>query len=340
MQIKNTRLKEIDILYTIGSLLVIFGHSHPNTWNLFEGTFFYHCIVFIYTFHMPLFFLINGILLFRSNSIENKPFNTFICDKAKKLLVPYFFVTAITFIPKAYLEYRNLSFLKPRFILQIFFNPRNNTWGHFWFLPVLFICYIIFGGIKKAIAKTSNKFTIVVLTACCVLFLAVLLFAPNVTDWFGINDIFDFAFYVPLGMLLSFLFKEKKEMPHILLLTLMFLAVSAAITLYVLHYQNIFARFTISILMLFTLLGLSCLLKNKMENFFTFFSNNIFSIYIYSWPFQSFVLIVLEKLNISWQISAPIMFVSGICCPLIIITVYKRCKKLNCRFFDLILGIR
>ena len=47
----------IDVLYSIGIILVIFGHSHPSDWSVFSGTFFEKLIIFIYTFHMPLFFL-------------------------------------------------------------------------------------------------------------------------------------------------------------------------------------------------------------------------------------------------------------------------------------------
>jgi len=118
------------------------------------------------------------------------------------------------------------------------------------------------------------------------------------------------------------------------------IAFSVSIIIYSFYYQKPFAKFIISLLMLFALLIISNILKNKFEKFFTCFSKNIFSIYIYSWPFQSFALVVLEKLQFGWQITAPIMFVMGICCPLVLITIYKRCKIINCHFFDLILGIR
>lgn len=40
------RLREIDMLYALGTLLVILGHSHPNDWSTFPGKW----IEFIYTF--------------------------------------------------------------------------------------------------------------------------------------------------------------------------------------------------------------------------------------------------------------------------------------------------
>lgn len=58
----------IDTLYTIGIMLVILGHSHPSDWTLFSGTIFEKIILFIYTFHMPLFFFISGFLFMNSQS--------------------------------------------------------------------------------------------------------------------------------------------------------------------------------------------------------------------------------------------------------------------------------
>ena len=46
------RFREIDVLYALGALLVILGHSHPNDWSTFPGEW----VRFIYYFHMPLFF--------------------------------------------------------------------------------------------------------------------------------------------------------------------------------------------------------------------------------------------------------------------------------------------
>lgn len=59
-------LREIDILYALGALLAILGHSHPNDWSLFPGKW----IEFIYCFHMPLFFLIAGYLLAYTGGIS------------------------------------------------------------------------------------------------------------------------------------------------------------------------------------------------------------------------------------------------------------------------------
>lgn len=60
----------IDTLYTIGIMLVILGHSHPSDWTLFSGTIFEKIILFIYTFHMPLFFFYFWISIYEFSVIK------------------------------------------------------------------------------------------------------------------------------------------------------------------------------------------------------------------------------------------------------------------------------
>ena len=64
------KINEIGLLYTLGVLLTILGHSHPNDWSTFPS----QPIDFIYSFHMPLFFCISGYLFAKSHSLEKMDF--------------------------------------------------------------------------------------------------------------------------------------------------------------------------------------------------------------------------------------------------------------------------
>ena len=99
------RLREIDMLYALGTLLVILGHSHPNDWSTFPGKW----IEFIYTFHMPLFFLIAGYLFAYSDSMSRLGYFKWLKEKALRLLTPYVILTLVTFVPKYALENGGLS---------------------------------------------------------------------------------------------------------------------------------------------------------------------------------------------------------------------------------------
>ena len=87
------RFREIDVLYALGALLVILGHSHPNDWSTFPGEW----VRFIYYFHMPLFFFIAGFLLCGSASIVRFGYFRWLKDKALRLFTPYFVLSAVWF---------------------------------------------------------------------------------------------------------------------------------------------------------------------------------------------------------------------------------------------------
>lgn len=144
---KNRHLHEVDILYALGTVLAILGHSHPNDWSTFPGKW----VEFIYTFHMPLFFCIAGFLLAASQSLRRQSYGEWIWKKALRLLTPYVVLLVITLIPKYMLEHGGLSGLDFRFLLTSFLMPREGVWGHFWFLSVLFLLYAVFGLLRKQI---------------------------------------------------------------------------------------------------------------------------------------------------------------------------------------------
>ena len=101
LPVQSDRLHEIDVLYAIGTLLAILGHSHPNDWSTFPGGW----VTFLYYFHMPLFFLIAGFLLARSRRVERIGYGAWLRQKALRLLTPYFVLSAAALIPKYALEH-------------------------------------------------------------------------------------------------------------------------------------------------------------------------------------------------------------------------------------------
>ncbi|MCC9089655.1 MULTISPECIES: acyltransferase family protein [Bacillus] len=78
------RLDWVDAAKGIGILLVVMAHV-PIPDSLKQ---------FIYSFHMPLFFLLSG-MMFRSSS---RPAMSFIQKKAKSLLLPYLYFSIITYV--------------------------------------------------------------------------------------------------------------------------------------------------------------------------------------------------------------------------------------------------
>ena len=72
------REKFIDIAKGIATILVIIGHCKYSNSKI---------IAWIYSFHMPLFFMINGYFI--KNSIEHLSLEEFTKRKSKQIVVPY-----------------------------------------------------------------------------------------------------------------------------------------------------------------------------------------------------------------------------------------------------------
>ncbi len=146
-KIVKKRLDYIDTLKAIGILLVILGHiSNPGT-------------KFIYSFHMPLFFIISGFFIKFDIS-----FKKFITSDIKRLIVPYFifsiFGVCVETIKRFALHRPILDYvheIKAVFIYMDFQHLINSYANILWFLPALFfarlLLYLIHKNIKNILLQ-------------------------------------------------------------------------------------------------------------------------------------------------------------------------------------------
>ena len=326
-------INEISLLYTFGVLLTICGHSHSNDWTTFPSL----PIEFIYSFHMPLFFCISGYLFAKSHSLENNGFLKWIGDKSKRLLIPYFVISAIAFIPKTLLEKGSLDGIGLNELFQCFFVPRNNVWGHFWFLPVIFIFFLVFG-LWKTFFYNSLKHKKCAVVGIFTVAL-VLHFIKTDIEWLGFSDLCEFAVYFVIGFSACEIIKIKKlRNSELIVSTLVLTAVS--IILFLKFRHNALVMFIESILMLVACLFLSQLLAEKNFKFVDFLNENVFTFYIWSWPFQAVSEKILNLFSLDWYVYTIVMFFTGVVAPCVIIIIYKKLKFINCSFLSYLLGFR
>ena len=327
------RLKEIDFLYTLGTILVIFGHSHSSDWTRIAGTPYEYINNFIYTFHMPLFFFISGFLLMNSGRIIRIGYGKWLGEKALKIFVPYCFLTAIFLFPKMRMD--TGKWIDPGYMIKSFLQPRGNVWGHLWFLPVLFFCFLVFGLWQVFVHKRNQllfSIPIIVLTVA-------LYFLPLNTAWFGFTDFRSFALFFVFGMVAKVLINANKihlSLASKVLIIIFGLALS--FLLYVFAYTSIFAKLGMAVLMLIVCYNMATLISEN--NFCAWVSKHNYTIYLYSWPAQAAVMMLCDRFNIGWPITFLLMFATGIAFPVVLIIIYERIPKIHNRFFDMVLGVK
>lgn len=133
----------LDILRSFAILLVIFGHIQR-----FGGV----VTDYIYSFHLPLFFFISG-MLFISDKYES--FKVFLKSKLVSIILPYIFFYLISYFYWILIERHMrggdvppLQYLLglPYGTYDVRFNDFN---GSLWFLPALFSVEVIYYWVQK-----------------------------------------------------------------------------------------------------------------------------------------------------------------------------------------------
>ena len=219
------RITYIDIAKGIGILLVVFGHSGfpspaVNQW--------------ISSFHMPLFFLLSGMLLSHTGAHE-KPLGTTLKKKARAILIPYLFFSIFSILFSAVLDTATFATYLPNALLQTVVLYGISV---LWFLPALFFGETIFLFIRK---HTSLPVT-------GLLSLVVCLISVLIVNTYHYHYITDFDSYLSLlgaylisvvvrsGMAVTFLalgyfshylfFQKEHKMVTYLVLAVLFLALN------------------------------------------------------------------------------------------------------------------
>ena len=166
---EKKRIEWIDTLRGFAMFLVIWGHCQKN------GTFIRK---WIYSFHMPLFFLISGLTFGESDKL---PFKTFFKKKVKGLLLPYLALNVVCYILDI-LYYKvgiisNFSFIKS--FLGVFYSSNRVLpipCGPSWFLVSLFIVEMIFYFFKK---NTKTDFELGMACTIC----GIISYVNSICEW-------------------------------------------------------------------------------------------------------------------------------------------------------------
>lgn len=329
-------LKYITYAYALGAILVVVGHSYPTVNYNIVPPYMDAFRTYLYTIHMPLFFLIAGFLLKFTKPNQRYKYSKFIKAKSLKFFVPYVVFTAVAFIPKLLLkgfvnDNVQLSFES---VIKVFFSPRDNIWGHFWFIPTLFILYALSYLLLKASENRPAKIITTIL-------LLVLCIFPINTDWLAIHDLCMQAIWFWVGIILCNFISTNvhKFSKWYFILALAFLSIAV----YSIPVNNVLHTVCVTIStfsMLMAILLLSNVISKKGSKLLDLLTGKTYAIYLLSWPVQSIADIIFNQLlHVGYYISSPLMLICGLAIPLLIIFVYRKIKPINCKFFNLCLGL-
>lgn len=157
---EKKRLDYLDIAKGIGILLVVFAHVFAFNPSIRDGV----LVKWIYSFHMPLFFIVSGILLRYKGNFDIKKF---IFSRVRGLLVPYFFFSFVSILVFAFVTDFNDWIVKELFRRTVIGVGIQTLW----FLPAIFFSEVIFVFLKKIVKNDYVIGIIVSLLFICSTFI-------------------------------------------------------------------------------------------------------------------------------------------------------------------------
>lgn len=308
----NQRLTFVAEARLIGILLVVLGHSYPfgvaipGMMDALRG--------FVYTFHMPLFLFIGGCL----SSRNTRSPGAYIGRRAGKLLIPYVGLSLLAYVPKLLVQ----QYLNDRvafslwYLLRSELVPRENVWGHFWYLPVIFFFGVFSAFAGDYLKRNPRSMMLVLAGSFCLLFL------PRCTDWFALEDLRSTFFYYVLGMAVG----NREDAGVGILRDSWVLALPAALGVFWLLPGS--AHWLCAVAMTGFVLWVGTKLRLTELPLFKELEQYSYSVFLLSWPAQAVAEICLNKLlRLPVMVTMAGMLVCGIAGPLVCVFLIGTMEK-------------
>ena len=322
------------LLSVWGIMLVILGHSGFEEPIIRQKLCLLHS--WIYSFHMPLFFMISGFLFSHTNkSFFDLDLWIFIRKKVQRLLVPYVTIGFFVFLIKY--AFSSLSHANREFTIGNFFymfiapSAPNSTMGYLWYVITLFVLFVIVVVLSKM--RVNMKLPWVSFSLMFGFFL-VDTFMPKIL-LFNFSQV---VHYMPI-FFLGFLFKEyegsvikivKKGGEFNVILSI---AASITLTIINLPIPSAFVWFVRLFVGVWMSISICQYLLDKSKRISAWllqWSHYTYSIYILSWFGQYAAKVVcVNILHLHWSIAVVSMFVCGVGLPLLIDSIVDKCKLLS-----------
>ena len=291
----------------IGIILVVLGHviRGLQAKTLLKGEFFVFVDDIIYSFHMPLFFLISGFFIKQSLSKYRK--KDILINKLKTLMYPYFIWSVFQILVNVILSNYTNNSVSLLAIIKLFYLPI----APFWYLYSLFIMYVLAVFTKNISTKVNLVFAII------------LYILPN-TGILLLENLFDFYIYFVIG---TFVYNRLEEfnnnMVAILVLFLLF-SLSFYCFKYVLSINTIRLYFIPGLTGAVTIFSVSKIIsQNKLLKYLGNESLGVFLIHIFFTAGTRIVLFNLFKIK-SIELHLVLGLIFGLLGPVLFLYYYRK----------------
>lgn len=317
---QNNRIDFVSWIQFIGVMSVIFGHSMnsiavPQIWVDIKA--------WVYTWHMPLFFLVSAFLFSYKGGFD-KGYKKVFSNRFVRLIIPYIIWNLAFVVPKIiFAPYINDQVsLDVSYLIRILLRPRDNILGHTWFLAALFEMFVIAIFLEKI--RKNKKLWIPV---GCVLIVTYCFGVLN--RFLAVGDLMKNGIFFWVGLMLGGY--GPKKIQECLRDKAFFATVALVVaSSTVVWAYNPDMKINTLLLGMMSLVLFVAIQVNFNINFryMDFVSRNAFPIYILHWPVMMIIrLIVYTKLNMDPVVTMVIMLIGGIVIPSAITWILTKFKS-------------
>lgn len=188
------KIQHVSCMQSMGILLVVVGHALPPEGFMIIPNFAIFLKKVIYSFHMPLFMFLAGVVFI--NFSKKEDYFTFIKKKALRLIVPYiFFITFTTILKGIFSEFAaNPIQLNIELLVHSILFPGSAVIVNYWFLATLF-CIFITSPFSRKIYAANTDYALITIAL-----IVLNIYNPlSNMQLFSINMFFDLLIYFWLG---------------------------------------------------------------------------------------------------------------------------------------------
>ena len=296
----------IDCYKGIGAILILIGHIMPFN-NPIK--------VFLYSFHIPLFFFISGYLY-----NDKRSFADTFKKKMNTLIKPFIIWNSISFIIYMIFTYDG-SLTKIEMVKNlIFFNGSTIFNSSLWFLPILFYVDIIYKFIIRNKPTIKNNLILIFLFFT----IGTILIKYKINLMFGLSLIPFMMIFYCLGCIFKKMKKIKNILPNkiifvfLLVILILLSNLNGKVTISINQYNNLFLFFVNSIIGIYLVYSISY--KLKENKFLKAFSN--ISLLMFCTQRIIFQIIVWIENKLNFKILWTDNYLINICLILLFISIY------------------
>ncbi|MCR5107732.1 MAG: acyltransferase family protein [Lachnospiraceae bacterium] len=157
----NKRLTYFDIAKGIAIILVLIGHLQGEI-LLYSPYIVYLCI-WIFSFHMPFFFIVSGMLIKYKND-RDRDLNSLITRRFKGIMIPYYLFSIVYIFIVLYSLFITKVVPPSTLFVNIWYVIGLYGMNVLWFLPAMFLGEVLFLFIIKKCKSNSAVSVIIILT--------------------------------------------------------------------------------------------------------------------------------------------------------------------------------